>query len=302
MIYQSSPTLRSMRRRFNRSGALSALAATLALGGSFAVTPFLLDYPVYAGQALRYAVAAVFLTAVSSRDQRERWVVTPRELAQLAALALTGLVGFNVALIEGLRSTDPATMGTVVGASPIIMATLGPLIEGRRLSQRILLAALVVVTGSALTYGAGSANGRGLVCALVALVCESAFSLIAIPLLPRLGPVALSAYVTGLAAVMLAVAAVAAAPLRPFPRPNLGEAAALAYLALVVTAFAFIAWYTGVARLGAARAGLFIALLPVTAALGAVALGTGTLTWTQALGTSLVALGLVVGGAGATAS
>jgi drug/metabolite transporter (DMT)-like permease len=291
-----------MKRRLNRSGTLSVLAATLALGGSFAVTPFLLGYPVYAGQALRYAVAAVLLTTVALKSGRGLLAVTARELAALAALALTGLVGFNVALIEGLRFADPATMGTVVGASPIILATLGPALEGRRLSHRILLAALVVVAGSTLTYGAGPASGRGLACALLALACESSFSLIAVPLLPRLGPVVLSAYVTGLAAMMLAVAAVAAAPLRPFPHPGPGEAAALAYLALVVTAFAFIAWYTGVARLGAARAGLFVALLPVASALSAAALGTGRLTWAQGLGTSLVALGLVVGGAGTTAT
>ncbi len=287
-----------MTRRRDRAGTLSALAAMLALGGSFAVSPLLLAYPVYAGQALRYAAAAVILTIIAAAGGRQPLAVTARELTALTALALTGLVGFNLALIEGLRSADPATMGTVVGASPILLATFGPVLEGRRFSRRILWAALVVVAGSSLTYGAGPASGRGLVFALLALACESAFSLIAVPLLPRLGPVVLSAYITGLAAVMLTLAAVAVEPTRPFPPPNRAEATALVYLALVVTAFAFIAWYTGVARLGAARAGLFVALLPVASALGAVALGTGTLTTPQAMGTSLVALGLVVGTAG----
>jgi drug/metabolite transporter (DMT)-like permease len=289
-----------MARRLDRFGALSATAAMVALGGSFAVTPLLLAYPVYAGQALRYAVAAVILTAVAHKSGRGRLAVTPRELGGLVALALTGLVAFNVALIEGLRFLEPATMGTVVGASPIVLSTLGPLIEGQRLSYRLVLAALVVVAGSTLTLGAGPASGRGLVFALVALAGESSFSLIAVPLLPRLGPLVLSAHVTGLASVMLAVAAVAVEPARPFPLPGFGEAMALAYLALVVTAFAFLAWYTGVERLGAARAGLFVALLPVASALGAAALGTGILTAAQVVGTSLVALGLVVGGAAST--
>jgi drug/metabolite transporter (DMT)-like permease len=297
MIYQLGPTLDGMARRVDRVGALSATAAMVALGGSFAVTPLLLAYPVYAGQAIRYAVAAAILTTVAHVNARGQKAVTPRELGGLVALALTGLAVFNVALIEGLRLLEPATMGAVVGASPIALSTLGPLIEGRRLSYRLVLAALVAVAGSTLTYGAGPASGRGLVFALVALAGESSFSLIAVPLLPSLGPLVLSAYVTGLASIMLAVAAVAVAPARPFPLPGFGEAMALAYLALVVTAFAFLAWYTGVERLGAARAGLFVALLPVASALGAAALGTGILTVAQVVGTSLVALGLVVGSA-----
>lgn len=269
----------------------------VALGGAFAVTPLLLDYPVYAGQALRYAAAAVILTLIARRNGRGKLSVTRRELAGLAALALTGLVCFNVALIEGLRFLDPATMGTVVGASPIILATLGPLIEHRRLSSRLILAAVVVVAGSALTYGAGPASGRGLLFALAALACESSFSLIAVPILPRLGPVVLSAFVTALAAAMLAFAAAIVEPVRPFPLPSFVELGALVYLALIVTAFAFIAWYVGIARLGAARAGLYVAILPVVSALGAAALGTGALTITQTIGTSFVALGLVIGGA-----
>ncbi len=266
----------------------------LALGGCFAVTPLLLGYPVYAGQAFRYAIAAAILTLLAHRRGQARFAVTPRELGALVALALTGLAGFNVALVEGLRSLDPATMGTVVGASPLVLAALGPLVERRRFSRGLLVAALVVVAGSALTYGARPASGRGLACALIALGCESSFSLIAVPLLPRLGPLVLSAYVTGLASMMLALAALLVEPTRPFPLPSLDETAALAYLALVVTAFAFLAWYTGVQQLGAARAGLFVALLPVVSALGAALLGTGRLSATQLLGTSLVAVGLVV--------
>ncbi len=294
-MYQSAWHTGRMTPSTRRLGPLWATAAVLTLGGAFAVTPLLLDYPVYAGQALRYATAAAILTLLAQRCGRARFAVTRRELGALIALALTGTAGFNVALVEGLRSLDPATMGAVVGASPLVLAVLGPLLERRRFSRGLLVAAVVVVLGSALTYGARPASSPGLAWAVLALACESAFSLIAVPLLPRLGPLVLSAYVTGLASIVLAVAAVLAQPMRPFPLPSLTETAALAYLALFVTAFAFLAWYTCVLQLGTARAGLFVALLPVVSALGAAALGTGHLSATQLLGTSLVAVGLVVG-------
>ena len=284
-----------MERQCDAFGHLAAATAMLALAGAFAAAPLLLDYPVYAGQALRYAVAHLILTVLAYATGRGHPHPTLRELGQLTILATTGLALFNVALVEGLRSIEPATMGTIVGASPIVLATVGPWMEGRAVSRRLVLAALSVVAGTSLTYGAGAASGRGLFLAIVVLACEASFSLLAVPLLPRLGPLVLSAYVTGIAASMLSVAALVQHPLRPVPVPGLSEATALGYLALVVTAFAFLAWYTGIERLGAARAGLFVAVVPVASAVAAAALGTGVLRAPQIAGASLVALGLLAG-------
>ena len=73
------------------------------------------------------------------------------------------------------------------------------------------------------------------------------------------------------------------------------EAAALAYLAVVVTALAFVWWYTAVHRLGAERAGLFSGVLPVSALLAAAALGSSTLTLSRLAGVLAVALGITAG-------
>ena len=45
------------------------------------------------------------------------------------------------------------------------------------------------------------------------------------------------------------------------------------HLAVVVTALAFLLWYTAVSRIGADRAGLFTGMAPVAAAAGGVLLG-----------------------------
>jgi drug/metabolite transporter (DMT)-like permease len=48
---------------------------------------------------------------------------------------------------------------------------------------------------------------------------------------------------------------------------------AVGYLALAVTAVAFVLWYTGVSRLGPGRAGLLTGVAPVAAAITGVLLG-----------------------------
>jgi drug/metabolite transporter (DMT)-like permease len=277
----------------------SALAITI-LGSSFPLTRLLLGYPVLGGQALRYALAALVLSALVRAGSRP----TARQLARLAALAATGLVGFNVCALAALRTGDPPLLGTVVGAAPLVLALLGPALDGRRPSVRLAGAAAVVVAGVALVeggaFGAGGAFGgggraslAGLAWAVGALTGEVLFSVLAAPLLPALGAVRVSAWACGLAVPQLLGVAVLTGEWRHWRAPTATEGAVLGYLGVVLTVGAFVLWYTGLRRLGVARAGMFAGLLPV-ATLAATALLDGRVPGALPLtGTALVAVGLV---------
>src|ERR1700680_4023081 len=70
---------------------------------------------------------------------------------------------------------------------------------------------------------------------------------------------------------------------------------AVGYLAVAVTAVAFVMWYSSVGRLGASRAGLLTGVAPVAAAAGGVLLGgpgPRPLVWA---GLAVVAAGLTLG-------
>jgi len=71
--------------------------------------------------------------------------------------------------------------------------------------------------------------------------------------------------------------------------------AAIGYLAVLVTAVAFVLWYSAVAALGAGRAGLLTGIAPISAALTGVALGPGTPGPTVWIGL-LVVIGGLAGG------
>nr|BFE65152.1 DMT family transporter [Dactylosporangium thailandense] len=244
-----------------RHSAYCALTCAI-LGGSFVVSRSIVAYPILSGQALRYALAAIALFALVRREPA-RIHPTGRELVRLGLVAATGLVAFNILLLYSLKHADPAVIATIVGVSPLLLALLGPLSEGRRPAPRLLGAAAVVVAGAALVSGFGAHDTAGLVAAGGVLACEAAFSLLAAPLLPRLGPVRVSAWSTALAVPMLLLLLPLTGERPRLPHPS--EAAALAFLGLVLTVVAFVCWYTGVAGLGVDRAGVFLALVPVFA-------------------------------------
>ncbi|GAA3822716.1 DMT family transporter [Sphaerisporangium flaviroseum] len=265
------------------------------VGTLTAVSPALHDYPIYGGQALRYALGAILLFLIMRARGLPHLRLDGREIVLIMLLAVAGLAVFNVFVIESTRYADPATVGTIVATVPIVLALVGPLMDGRRPTPHIVVAAAVVAGGAAVTTGFGGGTPLGLLLALGALACEVAFSLLAVPLLPRLGAVRVSAYATAAAVPLLLITGVATGGRAALRQPTAGEAMALVYLAVVVTAFAFFCWYDALPRLGPERAGLFSGFLPIGAIVSSVILGTGHPGVPDLLGAALVVGGLLIG-------
>jgi uncharacterized glyoxalase superfamily protein PhnB/drug/metabolite transporter (DMT)-like permease len=267
----------------------------VAVGGSVAVSSLITDYPVFSAQAVRYAAGALLLLSWARLRRLPRIRTTTGELVRLVVIALAGLAGFNVAIVIALRSAEPAAVGVVVGCVPLVLAIVGPLLERRAPSARILAAATVVVLGAALVQGIGRTSWAAFGLSLLALAGESAYSLVALPMLPRLGPVGVSIRICVIAAAALALTAIAVDGRSAFPTPSSGEVAAVAFLAVVVTAMAFVAWYESIGRIGVERTGLFAGLLPVSALLIGAAVGSEAVGALALLGTLVVAAGITFG-------
>ena len=278
-----------------RTGAALAVTATAMVGSMVAASSLIVDYPALAGQAGRYALGAAVLAAVVQLTGRRRLPrLSPRELGLVVALAASGLVGFNLCVLAAVDRADPAVVGLVIGCTPVVLALVGPPLAGRPPARRGLAAAAVVVVGAALAQGGGQADATGLLLAVGALAGEAAFSLLAVPLLPKLGPAGLSTYVCAVAAVLLAAAIVLDGS-AALVLPTAAQGLALGWLGLVVTTVGFVAWYSGVARLGVERAGLFAGLIPVAALVSVAMVGAGEISGTKLAGSLVVGAGIVLG-------
>lgn len=277
------------------AGALACTAGMTIVGASIAFGPMLAGYPVLAGQTWRYLLAALVLVAVMRMRRVPVPRPRPRQLGRLLLLAGTGLAGFNWLLIEGTQRSDPAFFAAVLGATPLVLALAGPLFDGGRVRVRTVAGSTIVVAGILVVQGATTAPLGALPYAVGLLLCEAAFTLLAVPLLRQFSPLQVSGAVCLVAVPLLAVVAVLE-PGADLVVPTGSEAATLAFLAVCTTAIAFLLWYGGVVRLGADRAGLFAGVMPIAGmVVGVVA---GTSAWSPvALGGSLlcgagIALGL----------
>ncbi|TQM04250.1 DMT family transporter [Pseudonocardia kunmingensis] len=269
--------------------------AMASVGGSVAVSAELGDAPLFTAQAVRYAVAVLLLVGLA-RVTGNR-VLRPRgtEWLWLLAVAAVGLVLFNVALVRGAAHAEPAALGVAVACVPVVLALVGPLLEGGRPTARAVLAAAVVTAGAVLVQTGGRTDLAGLGWAATVLACEVGFTLLAVPVLRRLGPWSVSVHTCWLATAQLVVLGTVTegpAAVTALRAPHL---LAIAYLAVVLTAIAFVLWYSAVGRLGTALAGLLTGVAPVAAAVVGVLLGAplpGPAVWA---GTAIVVAGLLTG-------
>jgi probable blue pigment (indigoidine) exporter len=167
------------------------------------------------------------------------------------------------------------------------------------LSERPHLSALIGVgvgfAGVCLMVlsGTGSIDPFGLLASLAAMTMSSAGYILAKKWNSQVDVISSTTWqLIGGALVLLPVAAVTEGG-----PPDLAGPALLgfAYVSIVATALAFVAWFTGLRHLPASTVGLIGLLNPVTGVLLGHLLATETLGARQVVGLALVLIGVVVG-------
>ena len=249
-------------------------------------------YPFAAGQALRYALAGLALLVIA-RGRLPR--LQPRELAGLLALSATGLVLFNLFVIEGVRETDPATIGVIVGCVPVVLAFAGPLLERPAAERAGDRGRVVVAAGAAGVQWAGGGITRRRTAA------RARRARLRGRLLAARRPAPGAARGARGVGLRLPVRRPDARRLEPgrrrssLPLPDAEQAAALVYLALGVTVFGFVVVVLGrrVARRRARRAVLGRAAGQRAA--GGGLLGVAEITPERLLAVGVVAAGVTLG-------
>jgi drug/metabolite transporter (DMT)-like permease len=260
---------------------IGGATAAAVVGASFPVSEALTEYPYATSQMIRYAGGALILTALLKGRLGKP---TFKELGLLALVAAIGMAGFNLAVLGAVDHIGATNTGVIVGASPVLLALAAK-------TRRILIAAAIVVAGAAVVNGAdANLSALGLLIALAALGCEVGFTLLAAPLLPRLGPMRVAAWAAILATLELAIVTRG-----QIPTPTTDEAAAIAYLAVITTALAFVLWFGAVQTLGAGKAGLLVGFMPIAAVAVDAVLDGRTPSAADIAGTALVAAGIVYG-------
>lgn len=175
------------------------------------------------------------------------------------------------------------------------MMLLAAALVSERLRALPLLGAAVGLGGVALLVLTGpvSIDAWGLVASLAAMALSSLGYILAKRWQSDIDVVTVTAWQLIAGGLLLIPAALVAEG--PLPRLTPTELGGFAYVAIIATAVAFVAWFSGLAHLDAASVGLIGLLNPVTGVLLGTLVAGEVLSGRQVVGLSLVLTGVLLG-------
>lgn len=278
-----------------RAGVLLIAVSASAFGAMaiFARFAYASGADVYGLLAVRFSLAAVALVAV----MRARGIRLPprRRVLALAAMGGIGYVGQSFCFFSALNHAQASLVALLLYLYPLFVTLLAAVFLQERLTAGTVSALLLCSAGAGLTVGGGQGSALGIGLGLGAALIYSAYIVVGARLTAGVPPLATTTVVCAAAALVYGAAGLlrAAAGVPPRFPGDLGGWLALLAIALLSTVLAILTFFAGLQRLGAARASMLSTLEPVvTVVLAALLLGE-QVGWTQALGGTLILVGVL---------
>ena len=265
----------------------NAVAGRLAVGH---VSPMMLVF-------LRWVLVLAVLWPLYGAQVREHWPQVRPRLGRISVMAFLGFTGFNVLFYTAAYTTSAINIGILQGSIPVVVLAGAFLMYGTRASLVQIAGVLITTIGVVVvaTHGAPLSIleiglNRGDLAMLAACVLYALYT-VALRDRPNMPGTAFFTLLALIAAITsLPLLAVEAAMLG-FSLPTWQGWLVTLYVAIFPSCLAQLFYVRGVDLIGPGRAGVFVNLVPVFAAILAVALISEPFAAFHA-----VALVLVIGG------
>lgn len=265
---------------------LKLATVTMLWGGTFVAGRFLADglTPLFAA-SLRFLLASVALLLFMAVTRAPMHWPSWRQWLQLGLLGFFGIFFYNLCFFYGLHYINASRASLIVALNPAVIGLASWLLFKERLSKTQVAGIAICMVGAGVVIasrdqpGWDSHGANAWIGDLLILGCVlgwGVYSLCSKALNQALGPLHTVTYSMVLGTLMLWTASAIRGELSLEVATRLQpvQMVSLVYLAVLGSALAYIWYYQGIGKIGATRAGVFIALNPLTAVVfGALLLG-----------------------------
>lgn len=283
--------------------AYACLALSMALVGSYVALskPLVAAIPVFLLAWLRFGIGGLAMLHWLRKPAGEP-PLTARTHRLLFLESFLGNFLFSLCMLFGVSLTSAVSAGVIMATIPATVALLSRVFLREAISGRTWVAIACAALGVALLAGAKPAQGHGnaewawLGNLLVfgAVVCEAAYAVIGKALTGVMGPKRITAVINLWGFALVTPFGLWAALRFDFGGVGAGSWVLLVFYALAASIWSVWLWMTGLKVVPAAQAGVFTAMLPVSAGLVGVLVLGETLSGLQVLAFALALAGVVL--------
>lgn len=278
------------------------LAAALWAGNFVVGGPLAGVLPPFGLNFVRWVVACCLLVPLTFLREGTGFLRPALSvLPGLMAMAVTGVFLFNSLVYLSLTYTSSINAALINGATPILALFVAAALGGGAPTGRRLAGSLVGLLGVAWVVSRGSVEtlmslspNRGDLLMLGAALCWATYTVVGGQVARTLSPLAATTASAVLALPLLALTGGYELLTRPVGDVTPAVVSGILYIGVAASVVAFLAWNTGIGRLGASRGTIFVNLVPVfTAVIAVPALGE-RLGLAQILGGLMVLAGVTL--------
>ncbi len=220
---------------------------------------------------------------------------------QVLALGVTGIYLYNVCFLFGMQHLAAGQGALVVALNPLLVTLGASIWLGEAMTPNKAVGAAIALVGCLTVIGHGSplAPLRGEIGfnELLILSCAglwAAYTLIGRQAMRSLSPLTVTAYASVVGWVLLLATSLTVKPAALVPDYSPLAWSMILFLGLLGTTLGFTWFNQAVKKIGAARASIFINLVPVAAVLQGAWLLDEQLDWPVLLGGLLVLCGVIL--------
>lgn len=277
------------------------ILATVLWGGNFVIGRAVADdIPPIILSYFRWIIALIVFLPIAWKSFAKDWQYIRNHLRIVIVLSLTGIATFNTLVYVALHYTTAINASLMNSTTPIVIFLLSYLFIKEKLTKKQIIGAILSLIGVLFIISRGSLElitsfsfNSGDLIMLIAVLSWSIYSILVKQYSDRL-----PGNSTFLASIVIGI--IILTPFFIFDWLNehesinwsIGSVSAILYIGIFASIVAFLSWNSGVVRLGASKAGIFLNFIPLFATLFAVIFIGETLQLSQLFGAVFVISGV----------
>jgi drug/metabolite transporter (DMT)-like permease len=282
-------------------GMLTLATATWGsafIAGKFAVQSFQPATVAF----LRFLGAAILLFPLMWIMEKNRKKITLKDIGLFTVLGLTGIALYNICFFLASKHAPVIKSSLFIASNPVLIVLLSGLFLKETISKNNIIGMIIALTGVTFIITEGHLltlfqlgfEPIDLVL-LGAVISWALYSVVGKVVLKKYSAVESTTYAVAFGTLFLLPFALVETSWQDVQQASVTTWVAIAHMSIFVTVVSFIMYYYGIKEVGAAKASIFINVMPVSAVLMATIYLGETFTWAHGVGAAFVLSGVYVG-------
>lgn len=230
------------------------------------------DMEPFSAAFFRFLIANVFMVLLLLKKEPHLPRIGFFQILLTICLGATGIFLYNVFFFEGLKTIEASRASLIIALNPVLISAGAAVFYRDKWGAAQVVGMILSLAGAATVITRGEFSsvwqggvGQGEFFMLGCVLSWVSFSLLGKKSLTALSPLASICYASIAGNVLLLIPAISEGLWASIPAVKAVDWMALFYLGFFGTVLGFVWYYDGIGKIGPARAGLYINLVPVTA-------------------------------------